>query len=236
MFRHMAKYRVNKRNCDQAAFNELNKNLNCWFPESEYPSLVYPRIKTTLQRLFNQLVEKQVVTSIDLSNGGWTSNWPAFAQNWLENDWNGDTGNQLIAAGLTPETTRSQAQNNPATVSRNSARPGARSSPIVIRDDDDDLGLSFSGLSINERHRQPPPLFVPAAPGRPISDITPSFIPPGLPTPPRSSLGFPAGSSALGTDFFRPAFIHPLPQQSGLGHNTALYGNADYGIPPLEDR
>ncbi|RSL83814.1 hypothetical protein CEP52_016612 [Fusarium oligoseptatum] len=76
--------------CVQKEFPSLLKAINCYFPGSDYPTHVYPRVQAQMVRLFDRLVARGVVQSIRLESGGWTAKWPCWTKNWLEPDWDGD--------------------------------------------------------------------------------------------------------------------------------------------------
>ncbi|RSL46957.1 hypothetical protein CEP54_013620 [Fusarium duplospermum] len=86
----MALHELNKRSCTQNEFPSLLKAINCYFPGSDYPTHVYPRVQAQMARLFDRLVARGVVQSIRLESGGWTAKWPCWTKNWLEPDWDGD--------------------------------------------------------------------------------------------------------------------------------------------------
>lgn len=72
--------------CVQTEFSSLLKAINCYFPDSDYPTHVYPRVQAQMVRLFDRLVARGVVKSIRLKSGGWTAQWPCWTKNWLEPD------------------------------------------------------------------------------------------------------------------------------------------------------
>ncbi|KAF7554577.1 hypothetical protein G7046_g6776 [Stylonectria norvegica] len=91
MLRHMALHEVTKQTCTQKELPSLLQAINCYFPDSEYPALVTPRIQHRLHRLFDTLVSDGVVVSAKLDTGGWKANWPSWTKQWLLGDWDGDT-------------------------------------------------------------------------------------------------------------------------------------------------
>ncbi|RTE72276.1 hypothetical protein BHE90_013299 [Fusarium euwallaceae] len=91
MLRHMALHEVTKQDCTQKELPSLLQAINCYWPNSEYPANITPRVQRRMEVLFHNLVLDGIIQSTRLSTGGWSSEWPAWTKNWLKMDWTGDT-------------------------------------------------------------------------------------------------------------------------------------------------
>ncbi|KAK7408123.1 hypothetical protein QQX98_009714 [Neonectria punicea] len=221
ILRHLAKHQGNKRTCHEKRFNNLVKAINCHFPDSEYPSLVYPRVKRTITKIFNGLVDAGVVKSTRLADGGYTTTWPAYTHACLQDDWDGDASPPralpVVNMGNPPEAF-SRSGNHRAEGSQNSSfdvpESPAPNRPNYFVGEDNHFGCSLASSSMDHDHQNPSDTT-----SRAPSSLTPSFVR-GQPSSP--SLSAPAETIST------PSFV-PVMWQRNLSQHSSTPSRDDTG-------
>ncbi|KAI8303313.1 hypothetical protein K4K59_013298 [Colletotrichum sp. SAR11_240] len=95
MYAHLATHKLSPRTCQHVGLNSLLAKLNCIHENSDYPSLVNPRIVRKLGSLIGELVDTGVLKQGSMR----TVVWPQWTDAWTLPSWTGDIGPPSAVSG-----------------------------------------------------------------------------------------------------------------------------------------
>ncbi|KAI8303638.1 hypothetical protein K4K61_006873 [Colletotrichum sp. SAR11_59] len=95
MYAHLATHKLDPRTCQHDGMNSLLAKLNCIHENSDYPSLVNPRIVRKLRSLISELVDMGILKQGRMR----TVVWPQWTHAWTLPSWTGDIGPPSVVPG-----------------------------------------------------------------------------------------------------------------------------------------
>ncbi|KAI8257129.1 hypothetical protein K4K58_004455 [Colletotrichum sp. SAR11_239] len=95
MYAHLATHKLDSRTCQHVGLNSLLAKLNCIHENSDYPSLVNPRIVRKLGSLIRELVNMGILKK----GSKRTVVWPQWTDAWTLASWTGDIGPPSVVPG-----------------------------------------------------------------------------------------------------------------------------------------
>ncbi|KAI8248967.1 hypothetical protein K4K53_000415 [Colletotrichum sp. SAR 10_77] len=96
MYAHLATHKLDSRTCQHVGLNSLLAKLNCIHEDSDYPSLVNPRIVRKLGSLISELVDMGILKQ---GSSKRTVVWPQWTDAWTLTSWTGDIGPPSVVPG-----------------------------------------------------------------------------------------------------------------------------------------
>ncbi|KAF0320994.1 hypothetical protein GQ607_011752 [Colletotrichum asianum] len=196
MYAHLATHKLDPRTCQHDGMNSLLAKLNCIHENSDYPSLVNPRIVRKLRSLISELVDMGILKQGRMR----TVVWPQWTHAWTLPSWTGDIGPPSVVPGEEYEQLE------------------VPKAPVAAGDDDVMSWVQTETSSWGPPYQRPPSALQMSS-GLSTSTFAPTFR---VPAPSESSRGTNLSSSGLSTSTFEPTLRLPSAPPTAQPHRSTI--------------
>ncbi|KAJ0350575.1 hypothetical protein COL154_013250 [Colletotrichum chrysophilum] len=196
MYAHLATHKLDSRTCQHDGMNSLLAKLNCIHENSDYPSLVNPRIVRKLRSLIGELVDMGILKQGRMR----TVVWPSWTHAWTLPSWTGDIGPPSVV----PVEEHEQLE--------------VPKAPVAAGDDDVMSWVQTETSSWGSPYQRPPSALQMSS-GLSTSTFALTFR---VPAPAQSSRGTNLSSSGLSTSTFEPTLRLPSAPPTAQPHKSTI--------------